>query len=335
MKLEHLPKIELHCHLDGSVPLSVFVDLAEKNVPGLPKDLLALRQAVEVSPQCQSLAQYLEKFALILSLLSDMDVLWQASYLLGEQLAAENVLYAELRFAPQALGTDAELALRTVVDALGTAQKDYGIRLQTILCMMRHMPKESNDAILDLAVRYQGQGVCAVDLAGDEAAYPNHLFVPLFEKAAALGLPYTIHSGECGSAQNVREAVELGARRIGHGIAALQDEDLCRLLAQEKVLLENCPISNLHTGAIASLQEYPIVELSKRGVPVCINTDNRRVSDTSLTREYGSLMQALPGVDLPFIKQCNLAAAQGAFLPQAERDALCAALETLYKPWLG
>lgn len=146
-----------------------------------------------------------------------------------------------------------------------------------------------------------GAGVCAADLAGAEVPYPMSGFMELFKYAKQLGLPFTIHAGECGNAQNIIDAVEAGAARIGHGIAMRGHDDLERQLSAKGIGIELCPISNLQTKAVASADEYPIREFLDAGLKVTINTDNRTVSNTTLSKElefiertYGIRDEELP-----------------------------------------
>lgn len=331
--LRALPKVELHCHLDGSVPLPFYEALAGLGIPGVPWGGAALRAAAEAPFPCRNLAQYLESFALPLRVLQDPGILWEATMALMGTLKEETVLYAELRFAPLPLvgeKASADTLVRTVTEALCAAQKQHGIAAQAILCMMRHNTEKENETVLALAEKYLGRGVAGVDLAGDEAAWPTALYKGIFQKATARGLPFTIHAGECGSTENIRESVAMGARRIGHGIAAGGDDELCRLLAAEGILLESCPLSNLQTGAVASLEDHPLPRFAAAGVPVCINTDNRTVSNTSLTHEYAALLNHLPGLDKAFLKARSLQALEGAFLPKSEKAPIREALEKGY-----
>lgn len=331
--LQALPKIELHCHLDGSVPVALFEELAASKVPGVPHSRAALMQAVQAPKRCRTLAEYLQSFKLTLQILQDMDILWQATHRLGGQLADENVVYAELRFSPHLLASASappDTVVRTVLDAARTIQRERGIVLRLLLCMMRHQDDAANHEVLGLAHHYLTDGVCGVDLAGDEAAFPAEAFSGLFRQAAAMGLPYTIHAGECGSVENISASVRMGARRIGHGIAARHSAPLCRQLAAEGILLENCPISNLQTSAISAMAEYPTLPFAAQGIPVCINTDNRTVSGTTLVREYDLLCREFPAADLAFLKARTLDALNGAFLTSREKQPLAAAIEIGY-----
>ncbi|MEG1857847.1 MAG: adenosine deaminase [Pseudoflavonifractor sp.] len=288
------PKIELHCHLDGSLPL-LFVQqaLAELGETYTTAELTAL---LRVPPSCTSLTQYLQKFDLPIRCLRSPEHLRRAAYAFLALLAEDHVVYAEVRFAPALLATpelDCRQVLECVLDGLRRGSEAFHITANVIVCAMRHHSEEENLAVIDLAREYLHAGVCAADLAGDESRYPTAAFAPLFQRAQRLGLPYTIHAGECGSAESVRQALALGARRIGHGIAMGGHPELQKLCAERQIGVELCPISNFHTGAAQSAASYPLLEFLDSGVCATINTDNRTVSNTSLTREFEFLSSEL------------------------------------------
>lgn len=285
-----LPKLDLHCHLDGSLNF-LFVKETLAQQGELPDDT-ALRRMLEVSDDCASLAEYLERFALPIRCMRTPAEVMRSAYTFVESLQADNVRYVEVRFAPALLQNPAlteRQAIEGVLEGLRKAKDDFGIASNLIICGMRHLSYEQNLATYRLAREYYGAGVCALDLAGDEAALPNSEFAQLFQTALSLGMPYTIHAGECGSAASVRDAIELGARRIGHGIAMRSNPALQRLCAERRVGVEMCPVSNFHTKAVTDKAGYPVREFLQNGVLVTINTDNRTVSNTTIGREFALL----------------------------------------------
>ena len=209
---------------------------------------------------------------------------------------AENTVYMEIRFAPL-LSVSETLSVRDIIEGAlegikEGCQSSPG-KAELILCGMRHMPVEENIRLAKIAADYYGHGVCALDLAGDEAAYPVRQQAEFFRTARELGIPFTIHAGECGSAGSIWDALELGASRIGHGIAAAKDERLMKYCAERGIPFEMCPTSNLQTKAVKSMKEYPLRRFLEAGIPVTINTDNRTVSNTSLTEEFALAAAAL------------------------------------------
>lgn len=140
--------------------------------------------------------------------------------------------------------------------------------------------------MIRIAREYLGNGVCAADLAGAEAIYPMSEFMELFGQAKKLGMPFTIHAGECGNVQNILDSVEVGALRIGHGIAMRGNSEVQKMIREKGIGVEMCPISNLQTKAVESESQYPLREFLDNGIKVTINTDNRTVSNTTMTKEF-------------------------------------------------
>lgn len=200
-----LPKIELHCHLDGSLSREFVEKRLGRTVP---------EAELSVSDDCTSLAQYLEKFDLPGQCIQDEKGLEGAAYDVLKGMHWENVVYAEIRFAPL-LSENERMSCERVIEAalkgLERGKKDFGIEYGLIVCAMRHHSEEQNRRMLHTAREFLGAGVCAADLAGAEVPYPMSGFMELFKYAKQLGLPFTIHAGECGNAQNIIDAVEAGA----------------------------------------------------------------------------------------------------------------------------
>ncbi|MDD7267393.1 MAG: adenosine deaminase [Lachnospiraceae bacterium] len=275
-----LPRIDLHCHLDGSLTQSCVSELLGRTVS--PAEL-------QVADDCRDLATYLEKFQLPLRCLQTKEGLYKAAETFLLSLQDDGVRYVEVRFAPL-LSTHANLSCRSVIEAvlegLKSAHVHCGIHYNVIVCAMRHHTDEQNIAMLRVAREYLGRGVCAADLAGNEAAYPMEDFIDVFREAKRLDFPFTIHAGECGRVENIIEAIELGATRIGHGIAMQGKPQVQELVRRRHIGIEMCPISNGQTKAVEDMRCYPLREFLTAGVPVTINTDNRTVSHTSLKTEF-------------------------------------------------
>lgn len=278
-KILQLPKIDLHCHLDGSLSLGLVRSILNREVQ---------LEELQAADDCKSLAEYLEKFDLPLQCFATAEGLRRVGYDFIEQAASENVKYIEVRFAPQ-LSINEKLncsdVIENVLRGLEEGKKKYGVDYRVITCAMRHMSEEENYAMLCSASEFLGKGVCAADLAGDEASFETTQFASLFGKARNLGLPFTLHAGECGNAQNIVTSIELGAKRIGHGIAMHGNEQVKRLCKERGIGIEMCPISNLQTKAVLKGEDYPIREFLDEGLLVTLNTDNRTVSNTTITKE--------------------------------------------------
>lgn len=278
-QLKQIPKIDLHCHLDGSLSLECVRELL-----GRPVSL----EELQAADDCDSLKTYLEKFDLPVSALQTENGLRRSAYDVVRSVSEENVRYLEVRFAPLLSVNehlDCERVIGTVLEGLEQGQKDFQVKTGLIACAMRHHTKEQNLAMFHAAKSFLGKGLCALDLAGDEAAFPMKQFTYLFQKASDMGFVFTVHAGECGSVENVLDSVACGAKRIGHGIALAGHDDAMELCLDKKIGLELCPISNLQTKAVKSKEEYPLRQFLNAGLYVTINTDNRTVSNTTLTRE--------------------------------------------------
>lgn len=273
------PRVELHCHLDGSLSKGCIEELLGRTVS---------EEELGVSPDCRDLAQYLEKFDLPLSVLQDEAGLKCAGYDFIQTMHNEHMDYVEVRFAPL-LSTQKGLAvdkiIASVIDGLEKGKAQYGVEYGVIVCAMRHHSYEENLAMLKASREFFGNGVCGADLAGNEAAYPMSEFMGLFHEARSLGFPFTIHAGECGNVKNITDAIECGATRIGHGIAMRNDEAVMKLCADRKIGVEMCPISNLQTKAVKDMSEYPMKQFLDKKIMVTVNTDNRTVSTTTMDKE--------------------------------------------------
>lgn len=279
-KITALPKLDLHCHLDGSFQMHFVQNTL--GLSSLPIDKL------RAPSDCDSLARYLTCFDLPIACLQTKESIKAGVLDVLSQCPQDGVRYIELRFAPTC-SVNNNLNYREIVEAALDGCKEglatYGVHCNLILCAMRHHSPEENLKVLKVAREYLGSGVCALDLAGDEAGFPNSLFVPLFQEANRLHMPFTIHSGECGSVENVKLALELGAKRVGHGIALYRDSSLMAACKEARLGLELCPTSNFQTKAATDYSQYPLRTFLDAGLLATINTDNRTVSNTTMTKE--------------------------------------------------
>ncbi len=277
------PKIDLHCHLDGSMVLKSLGEILGREV---------LENEIQVSDNCTSLAEYLQKFDLPISCIQTEAGLKKSAKDFLLELRKDQIKYIEVRFAPFfscGEGLTYKQVMEAVLDGLKEASEESGILYQVIACNMRHLDEETNIRMMRECREFLGDGLCAIDLAGDEAGMPNALFGNLFAEAKRLDYPYTIHAGECGSVQSILDAVDLGAKRIGHGISMMGNLEVQKTLAAKRIGVEMCPISNYQTKALQPGQTYPIREFANMGVLATVNTDNRTVSNTSITREMDFL----------------------------------------------
>ncbi|MBO5657048.1 MAG: adenosine deaminase [Agathobacter sp.] len=293
--LRRMPKVELHCHLDGSMGYGVTQKLLQNM--GEEWTIDQLKEELSAPIDCDSLATYLKRFELPIRTIQTREGLMASAKDLALTAAAENVKYMEVRFAPvfsKTLGLSVPEIIDSVNKGLKEAEAEADIHTGIIVCGMRHLDMDNNLAMLREARELYGAGVVACDLAGDELAFPTKNYVEFFQEAKRLGMPYTIHSGECGSTENIEVALELGARRIGHGVAMANHPGLIEACAKKRVGVEMCPTSNLQTKALLDFATYPLTKYRKAGVLVSVNTDNRTVSCTDMTGEFERLLTTFP-----------------------------------------
>lgn len=328
--IHQLPKVELHCHLDGSVPMETLKKLAEKQ----PFDMSLLNQ-VAAPAKCHDLDDYLKSFDITLQLMQTYEQLEESAYATAEAAALENVCYLELRFAPN-LHTEAGMTVSEVIVAVSKgirrAMQQYNIRVILLVCGMRQYSNEDNLAMLAQVMDAEESLVVGFDMAGPEPDMANDHIEPL-TAFAQKELQMTLHSGECGCAHNVAQAIRLGARRIGHGIAAQSDEAVQALCSETGTVIELCPTSNIQTNAVSSWDEYPLLDFLEKGINCCINTDNRTVSHTTLTKEYMLLAEHL-GINYATMKSLNLNGLAGAFTTSEVKAQLSTAITEAYAPYV-
>ncbi|WP_297638928.1 adenosine deaminase [uncultured Clostridium sp.] len=323
MNLKELPKIELHCHLDGSVRVDTIIDLMKKenmDLDGL--DYEKIKKRLMVSEDCTSLVEYLERFELPLKLMQTKESLERITYELMEDAAKENIKYIEIRFAP-ILHIEKGLSLKEIIESvikgLKRGEEDFDIKGGIILSILRHMDKKYAMPVIEAGKEFIGKGVVAIDLAGAENEGFVDDFVDDFKVGRDYGYNVTIHAGETGFSINVIESIEkLKATRIGHGIAILKDEKAYDLVKNENVILEMCPKSNVQTKAINTYEEHPIKRLLEDDIKASLCTDNRTVSNLILTDEYINGEEKLD-LNEELFKKIYESAVTGAFCSEADK----------------
>ena len=325
--------IDLHLHLDGSVPHQTVRKLLAKGGKSLPE--ADLRKRLSVSPDCRSLDEYLDKFDFPLSLMQTADNLRLIVRELLEELRGQGLVYVEIRFAPQQHTetlTQAE-AVQAVLDgrddfyAWQKEQEGDDLHANFLLCLMRLVGQnEANWEAVKVAKDFLDQGVAGLDLAGPEnEEVANRKYAPFFQQSKEWGIPYTIHAGEAMGPESMREALDLGTKRIGHGIRCQEDPSLVRELAADGITLECCASSNLNTKVFDQIAEYPLRSMLEKELRVTLNTDNMTVSATNLPHEY-QLMEE-QGLTKSEEKQLYLNSVRAAFASQEEKERLLALLE--------
>ena len=322
---QRLPKVALHRHLEGSLRLQTMLDIAQRHHLDVPMEKLsALVQVQQGEPL--NFSNFLAKFATLRLFYRSPQVIHRITREVIEDAALDGVTYLELRFTPVALSRAERFPLHDVMswvcDSAAAAAAMFGVDVRLIASVNRHESVHLAEQVAWLAASYRDKGIVGLDLAGNEAEFSAQPFAGLFREARAAGLHITVHAGEWGGAENVREAiVDLQAERIGHGIHVLEDEDVVALARERGTAFEVCLTSNYQTGVVKSLAEHPIKAMLAQGLTVTIHTDDPSISRIRLSDEYRLAEETL-GLSRETLLEINRAAARAAFLPSAEKDAL-------------
>lgn len=322
-----LPKVELHRHLEGSLRLSTMLDIARKHGVTVPVSLLNLSGLVQVQDQDpMTFSNFLEKFKTLRLFYRSPDVIHRVTREAVEDAAKDNVRYLELRFTPVALSRAEGFPLHDVMDWVMTsaqeAAKDFKIKVGLIASVNRHESPELAEQVAWLAIEHQKNGLYALDLAGNEAEFKSAPFHEIFKEAKQSGLHVTIHAGEWGPAENVRDAIEnVGAERIGHGVRVLEDESVTALAKERGTVFEVCVTSNFQSGVVNVLEEHPLPRMFEKGLKVTVNTDDPSVSRITLSNEFQLAHEKL-NVSMDTLKKSVILSAESSFLPDAEKSEL-------------
>ncbi|AQY25923.1 adenosine deaminase [Streptococcus agalactiae] len=334
--LKELAKAELHCHLDGSLSLPAIRKLANMADIILPSSDKELRKYVIAPAQTESLVDYLKTFEFIRPLLQTKEALRFAAYDVARQAALENVIYIEIRFAPELSmdkGLTASDTVLAVLEGLADAQKEFNIVARVLVCGMRQSSHKTTKDIIKHIVDLAPKGLVGFDFAGDEFSYPTDSLVDLIQEVKRSGYPMTLHAGECGCAKHIADSLNLGIKRMGHVTALTGQRDLIKRFVEEDAVAEMCLTSNLQTKAASSIQSFPYQELYDAGGKITINTDNRTVSDTNLTKEY-SLFVTYFGTKIEDFLVFNQNAVKASFTSDSEKDTLLHKLQENYDSYL-
>jgi adenosine deaminase len=344
-QLTAAPKVLLHDHLDGGLRPATIVELAQEIGHRLPRtDPGELGEWFVESADSGSLERYLETFDHTVAVMQNAEAITRVASECVQDLAADGVVYAEIRYAPEQHLT-AGLSLEQVVDAVregfehGMANAERPIVARQLLTAMRHQARSME--IAELSVAYRDAGVVGFDIAGAEAGYPPTRHLDAFEYLQRENAHFTIHAGEAFGLPSIWQAIQwCGADRLGHGVRIIDDitenadgsVELGRLAAyvrDGRIPLEMCPSSNLQTGAATSIADHPIGLLTKLRFRVTVNTDNRLMSGTSMSRELALLAEAFD-YGLADFRWFAINAMKSAFIPFDERLAI---IDDVIKPW--
>lgn len=328
--LRLLPKVELHCHLDGSLRPATILELARERGVRLPAGTVeGIRPHVQVHGPC-SLGECLAVFERIYPLLRDSAALERVAYELCEDSAADNIRHLEVRYAPMlnaAPGFSPEATVEAVLRGLRRGQEAFGVSSGVLLCLFRSHGARENGAVVSVLKHYyrssnglRTPSVVGMDLAGDETRFPTRLYAEFFEQARALGIPATCHAGEGPDPASLADALELGVRRIGHGTCLGAEPRLLAEVVRRRVAIEINLTSNLRTRSVAGLREHPARRFFDAGARMSFNTDDRGLFGIDLTHEYERALEA--GFETEDVVRVSRDAVDQLFLPDADRAEL-------------
>jgi adenosine deaminase len=341
--LKSLPKVLLHEHLDGVLRPKTVIELAKiAKYAQLPtEDPEELARWFHQGANQGSLPKYLEGFAHTIAVMQTEEALERVAYEQAEDLSGDGVVYFETRFAPifhTRTGLSHQQVVSAVLKGLERGRKDFGISSGLIICAMRNMDVSLEMA--ELAVDFRERGVVGFDLAGEEGGYPPKKHVEAFHYIQRQNFNITIHAGEGFGKESIWQAIQYcGAHRIGHGTRLIDDiavadgkavklGDLAQYVLDKRIPLEICLLSNVHTGATRSLSEHPFKIFYQERFRVTLNTDNRLMSDTTMTKEFEATGDTF-GLSLEDFEKITINAMKSAFLPYDQR---CDFIYSIIKP---
>jgi adenosine deaminase len=331
--LKSLPKVLLHEHLDGVLrPKSVIELAARTGYAGLPtRDPEELAKWFHQGANQGSLAKYLEGFKHTIAVTQTEEALERVAYEQAEDLSQDGVVYYETRFAPlfhTQKGLTHQQVVAAVLKGMARGRQDFGVQSGLIICAMRNMNVSLEMA--ELAVDFRERGVVGFDLAGEEGGYPPKKHVDAFHYIQRENFNITVHAGEGFGKESIWQAIQYcGAHRIGHGTRIIDDiavadgkavklGDLAQYVLDKRIPLEICLLSNVHTGATPSLEQHPFKILYQEKFRVTLNTDNRLMSDTTMTKEFEAAAETF-GLTLDDFEKITINAMKSAFLPYGQR----------------
>lgn len=320
--IERLPKTDLHVHLDGSLRPSTLLELAENGKVELPFTTEDAVNTYMREKANRDLPTYLKAFDATLSVMQDEDAIRRIAFELAEDAAAENVWYMEVRFAPclhEKKGLDQDRIVQAVLAGLREAEDRYVIRTGVILCGIRTMTPEMSLQLAETTVKFKEQGVVGFDLAGAERDYPAKDHKQAFYRIRNNNISGTVHAGEAFGPPSIHQALHYcGAHRIGHGTQLWRDPNLMDYCNDHRIPLEMCLTSNVQIGISQTIDEHPFRRYFDYGLRVTLNTDNRLISDTTMTKELDLACRSFQ-LDVYDLRKILINGFKSAFLPYSEK----------------
>lgn len=328
MDFQKLPKAELHLHLDCCLSYEVVQQID----PSIT--YTAYRESFIAPPKCTDLADYITRAVKGFELMQTEEQLRLVTLDLFRQLKADNVIYAELRFAPLQhiqKGLSPSQVVAAVNNAVTEGIDETGIEAVIILCTLRHYSEQQSLQTALLTAQFRGTHVAGFDIAADEAGFPIDNHIKAFHFAGANHIKCTAHAGEAKGAESIWETLQhFHPSRIGHGVRCTEDAGLMAFLKKKNIHLEVCPTSNIQTNVYNTIQDHAINKIYNQGLSMSISTDARTISDVTLTSEYKLLGQIFQWDKMHFLK-CNMEAINHGFITENKKALLREKLLAAYK----
>ncbi|ALS98216.1 adenosine deaminase [Lacimicrobium alkaliphilum] len=324
----NLPLTDLHRHLDGNIRPRTIWELAQQHGIKLPADSYeALLPLTQVQGQTSDLLDFLQKLDYGVSVLADIDACYRVAMENMEDAHESGLDYVELRFSPYYMARTFELdmvqVVEAVIDGVRAGSEKFGIQANLIGILSRTFGAEICCKELDSLLACKDR-ITALDLAGDELGYPAELFLDHFKLARDAGWQITVHAGEADGPKSIWNAIEkLGASRIGHGVAATQDDKLMEYMAKNLIAVESCPTSNYQTATLKAIADSPMPLFLERGLCVTLNTDDPAVSNINLENEY-RVAKEIIGLSDAQLEQVQRNGVTAAFISEQDKKALYA-----------
>lgn len=327
-----LPLAELHRHLDGNIKPHTILKLAQKhNIEIGAKTLAQVAKTSQIHDKTADLMAFLQKLDVGVSVLADLDACYEVAYENIRDAKESGLDYVELRFSPhymaQAHSLNMQDLIAAVADGITAGCNDFSVEANLIGILSRTYGADACMKELD-ALLHHSDKLVAIDLAGDELGFPAIHFVEHFKKAQEAGLAITIHAGEADGPQSIWNAINLlGATRIGHGVAAAQDEDLMAFMVKNGIAIESCPTSNYQTATVNDLALHPMKTFLEKGIKVTLNTDDPAVSNIDLAHEY-NVAKEVVGLTDAQLRSVQINTFEAAFISEHQKQRILARYKT-------
>jgi adenosine deaminase len=317
-----IPKIELHLHIEGAIPLETMLDLARRD--GGTRSLKTVDD-LRRKLTCRDFPHFIELWTWMTTLVKEESDFEEIAYQVLRDLSKQNVKYVEASYSPGDYwrqGFSAKGITENLIRGKERARRDFGVKCELIIDLIRDHGPEKSMQYLDAATPYLGKGVIGIGLGGSEQSFPPGPYASIYREAKERGFRLTAHAGEAAGAQSIWVAVEkLGVERIGHGVRAKEDPQLVALLQEKQIPLDMCVTSNVKTGVCPSVEAHPIKEYFQQGLMVTVNSDDPTMFNTSINQEYQGLIQQV-GFTVVELRHLTTNSIQASFMSEENKQAM-------------